>query len=135
MFPGKGLGRATLAAQSATASIMACCKSNAECYFGFSPFFVKAKILFRFLSVSKTRYLRRSFIKRNGVTRTFEKMGIPVLISPLIEEIITHLMEESFYLFFLFWGFWFDFNRLMTFFLAPSESINKDNFILHIRYS
>ena len=31
-----------------------CCKTNAECYFHFSPFFVNKKILFRILLVSET---------------------------------------------------------------------------------
>lgn len=38
-----------------TASIINC-KTNAECYFHFSSFFVKAKIFFGFLLISKNRY-------------------------------------------------------------------------------
>lgn len=40
------------------------------------------------------------------------------------EMIITHLMEENFVCFFLFWGFQFDFNK--DIFLAPYESINAE---------
>lgn len=45
------------------ASVTACCKTNTECYFCFLTFFIKAKILFRFLLVSENRYLYFSLIK------------------------------------------------------------------------
>ena len=32
------------------------CKTNTEYYFSFWPFFIKAKILFEFLSISENRY-------------------------------------------------------------------------------
>ena len=54
-FLGQELGGATLAAPLGvcTASVMARCQTNAERYFHSLPFFVKAKILFGFLLVTK----------------------------------------------------------------------------------
>ena len=44
VVPGKEFGRATLTAWG-TQGLKGCCK-HAECYFCFSSFFIKAKILF-----------------------------------------------------------------------------------------
>lgn len=44
-------------------SLNACCKTNAVCYFCFPPVFVKEKILFEFLSISKKRYDFRSLVR------------------------------------------------------------------------
>lgn len=45
------------------ASVTAQCKTNVECYSCFSPFFIRAKILFGFLSVTGNRYECRSYLK------------------------------------------------------------------------
>lgn len=50
--PRKKLGGITLAAQGAHGLCNGCCKTDAECYFCFMPFIVKAKIHFKCLSVS-----------------------------------------------------------------------------------
>lgn len=54
--PGEGAWKATLTAQGTAASGTAAAKQtlNTVFCFRFSPFFVKAKILFGFLSVTKT---------------------------------------------------------------------------------
>lgn len=53
--PRKGLGGPTLPVQDAgcLCNLTPPCKTNAECYFRFSPVFIKAKILLRVLSVSE----------------------------------------------------------------------------------
>ena len=45
------------------ASITAHCKTNTERYFHFSPFLVKVKTLFGFLSISKNHYRWSSFLE------------------------------------------------------------------------
>lgn len=57
MVQGKELGGASRCSawgMGGTAPLRAHCKSSVEYYFHFLPFFVKAKFLFGFLSVSKT---------------------------------------------------------------------------------
>lgn len=61
-----------------TAPITARCKTNAECYFCFLPFFIKAKIFFGFLSVRENKNQCRFFIKVKWPTVNFQKVGIPV---------------------------------------------------------
>lgn len=50
-------------------------QTNAESYFGLSPFIVKAKILFGFFSVSENRHECRSSVKQSGVKRTVDSGG------------------------------------------------------------
>lgn len=52
-FQREELGSATVTAPVHAASIMASYKTQAECYF---LFFIKLKILFIYLSVSKNKY-------------------------------------------------------------------------------
>ena len=77
-FPGKELGGAIPPAGGLAASTRDCYKTNTECNFCFLPFSVKAKILFRFLLVSKNRYQCRCFIKATWCKQTFKKWGMPV---------------------------------------------------------
>lgn len=60
-LPGKELGGASLAAGCALPPVTAHRKTYAERYFAFLNFFLKAKILFGFLSVNETRYEYRLF--------------------------------------------------------------------------
>ena len=49
------------------------CKTNCKRYFFPLIFFIKVKLLFRFLSVSKNRYRCRSFMKAKWCRTTFQK--------------------------------------------------------------
>lgn len=78
---GEGACSATVAAALGVRClcISAYCKTNAEHYFCFLPFFsISAKILFGFLSVSQNRHHYRSFIKVKWCKGNFQKAGIPV---------------------------------------------------------
>ena len=55
VVPGKEIGRAPLTALGALGLYNGSLK-NTDRYFCFSPFFIKVKILFGFLSVGKNRY-------------------------------------------------------------------------------
>lgn len=58
VVPGKELpgAKPDTRHSSAAASVMAPCKTNTECYYYFSPFLEKMKIVFGFLSISKNRH-------------------------------------------------------------------------------
>lgn len=56
VVPRAGAWRGALPAGSASASVTACSQIHADSYFCFLPFFVKAKILLRSLSVSENRF-------------------------------------------------------------------------------
>ena len=64
---------------------MACCKTNAECYFLFSPSPINAKILFGFLSVSKTGTNVGLLWKQSGTMRTFKWWGMPTFCTCLLK--------------------------------------------------
>lgn len=55
-----------------------CCETNAKRSFFFSFLFLKAKVLFRFLSVSKHKYDCRSFTTVKWHNENFSKPGLPI---------------------------------------------------------
>ena len=56
VFSGKKLGGASIAAWGELCFCNGHCKTNIQYYILFLPFFIKVKILFRFLLVSNNRY-------------------------------------------------------------------------------
>ena len=62
------------------AAFIGCCKTFAECCFTFLPFFVKAKIIFKFLLVSENKSWCRSFMKLPKMN--LEKVGNTCIHSP-----------------------------------------------------
>lgn len=74
-FPGKELHGASLAVQSEPCLYKGLLqKTTAECYFHFSPFFIRVKILFWLLLVSKPKQTNEK--QPSSVMHTFEKQGI-----------------------------------------------------------
>lgn len=69
MLNVKELGGATLATGGA------CCKTNTEHYFCFSPFLVKQKSSSDFLWLAKTGINVGLSLKCSGLKRSFEKWG------------------------------------------------------------
>ena len=73
VFPRKKLGVPLLGVCAASATTH--CKTNAEDYFQYLPFLVKAKILCGFLAVSQDRYQCRSFVKAKWHKINFQNAG------------------------------------------------------------
>lgn len=74
-FPGKELHGASLAVQSEPCLYKGLLqKTTAECYFHFSPFFIRVKILFGLILVSKPKQTNKK--QPSSVMHSFEKQGI-----------------------------------------------------------
>lgn len=113
LIPGKELGGATLQLWVLTAPITAC-KTNTKCYFHLLPFFMKAKILFRFLLVSKIKYQYRFFIKVKWHKANSQKAGDACIV--LFCELPFHIS----------WMFSFGFPALSFWFAEAKCSVYID---------
>lgn len=77
VVPGKGACWHHFCCSGACASVRAAAKAMLSAVFSFL-LFLKAKILFRFLSVSSNKYYRRSIIKVNWNNEKLLKVGLPI---------------------------------------------------------
>lgn len=80
LSPGRSVEGPLLAALRCVASVRAGCK-NATRYFCISPFLIKVKILFTFLSFSKS--VTNVGLSEKEVTQTFGKWETPCFLNYL----------------------------------------------------